>query len=64
MNENKVHFYITCGLNPIKEIIYVLWLGKPIIQNQEYGKEAKQVEYLNIIELFLTMELNMPILLI
>ena len=29
MNEYKVHFYITCGLNPIKEIIYVLWLGKP-----------------------------------
>lgn len=29
MNENKVHFYITCGLNPINEIIYCLWLDKP-----------------------------------
>lgn len=39
-------------------------LVNPIIQNQEYGKEAKQVEYLNTIELFLIMELNMLILLI
>ena len=29
MNENKVHFYITCGLNPINEIIYCLWFDKP-----------------------------------
>ena len=29
MNENKVHFYITCGLNSIQEIIYILWLNKP-----------------------------------
>ena len=29
MNENKVHFYITCGLNPVSEITYILWLNKP-----------------------------------
>ena len=29
MNENKVHFYITCGLNPVQEITHILWLNKP-----------------------------------
>ena len=29
MNKNKVHFYITCGLNPVNEITYILWLNKP-----------------------------------
>lgn len=27
--KNKVHFYVTCELNPHGEIIRILWLGKP-----------------------------------
>lgn len=48
MNENKVHFYITCGLNPIKEIIYVLWLGKPHYTKSgiwQGSKTSRMLEY-------------------